>query len=85
MGYSFKEITTASIKARDADVNVTSWNRLASCMLASGSNDGAYSVRDLRMLKKTDAAAHLPPPSKLDADYAIAIYVYLTEHSFAEI
>ncbi|XP_071909540.1 protein HEAT STRESS TOLERANT DWD 1-like [Coffea arabica] len=40
-----------SIKAHDADVNVISWNRLASCMLASGSDDGKFTIRDLRMLK----------------------------------
>ncbi|KAK9724240.1 hypothetical protein RND81_05G057900 [Saponaria officinalis] len=44
-----------SFKAHDADVNVISWNRLASCMLASGSDDGSFSIRDLRMLKDGDA------------------------------
>lgn len=43
------------IKAHDADVNVVSWNRLASCMLASGSDDGSFSVRDLRMLRDGNA------------------------------
>ncbi|KAI4380750.1 hypothetical protein MLD38_006904 [Melastoma candidum] len=33
-----------SFKAHDADVNVISWNRLASCMLASGSDDGTFSI-----------------------------------------
>ncbi|GKD72542.1 glutamate-rich WD repeat-containing protein 1, partial [Tanacetum coccineum] len=42
------------INAHDADVNVISWNRLVSCMLASGSDDGAFSIRDLRMLKERD-------------------------------
>lgn len=27
------------------------WFRLASCMLASGSDDGTFSIRDLRLLK----------------------------------
>lgn len=27
------------------------WIRLASCMLASGSDDGTFSIRDLRLLK----------------------------------
>ncbi|CAH9093187.1 unnamed protein product [Cuscuta europaea] len=45
----------ASIKAHNADVNVISWNRLASCMLASGSDDGTFSIRDLRLLKEGDA------------------------------
>ncbi|KAK9075954.1 hypothetical protein SSX86_004284 [Deinandra increscens subsp. villosa] len=44
-----------SIKAHETDVNVISWNRLASCMLASGSDDGAFSIRDLRMLKEGDS------------------------------
>ncbi|KAL9254493.1 HEAT STRESS TOLERANT DWD 1-like protein [Drosera capensis] len=38
-------------KAHNADVNVISWNRLASCMLASGSDDGSFSIRDLRVIK----------------------------------
>ena len=41
-----------SFKAHNADVNVMSWNRLASCMLASGSDDGTFSIRDLRLLKE---------------------------------
>ncbi|XP_047330732.1 protein HEAT STRESS TOLERANT DWD 1-like [Impatiens glandulifera] len=44
----------ATIKAHNADVNVISWNRLASCMLASGSDDGTFSIRDLRLLKDGD-------------------------------
>ncbi|KAJ6770228.1 GLUTAMATE-RICH WD REPEAT-CONTAINING PROTEIN 1 [Salix purpurea] len=39
-----------SFKAHNADVNVLSWNRLASVMLASGSDDGTFSIRDLRLL-----------------------------------
>ncbi|XP_047331083.1 protein HEAT STRESS TOLERANT DWD 1-like [Impatiens glandulifera] len=45
----------AIIKAHNADVNVISWNRLASCMLASGSDDGTFSIRDLRLLKDGDS------------------------------
>ncbi|RXI06060.1 hypothetical protein DVH24_018102 [Malus domestica] len=44
-----------SFKAHNADVNVMSWNRLASCMLASGSDDGTFSIRDLRLLKEGDS------------------------------
>ncbi|KAI3694410.1 hypothetical protein L1987_77375 [Smallanthus sonchifolius] len=40
-----------SFKAHETEINVISWNRLASCMLASGSDDGSFSIRDLRMLK----------------------------------
>ncbi|KAJ7955881.1 putative WD-repeat protein [Quillaja saponaria] len=36
-------------------VNVMSWNSLASCMLASGSDDGTFSIRDLRLLKEGDS------------------------------
>ncbi|KAK2987555.1 hypothetical protein RJ640_021609, partial [Escallonia rubra] len=45
----------ASIKAHNADVNVISWNRLASCMVASGCDDGTFSIRDLRLLKEGDS------------------------------
>nr|XP_011459874.1 PREDICTED: glutamate-rich WD repeat-containing protein 1 isoform X2 [Fragaria vesca subsp. vesca] len=45
----------ASFKAHNADVNVISWNRLASCMLASGSDDGTFAIRDLRLLKGGDS------------------------------
>ncbi|GAU23491.1 hypothetical protein TSUD_81730 [Trifolium subterraneum] len=45
----------ASFQAHKADVNVLSWNRLASVMLASGGDDGTISIRDLRMLKDGDA------------------------------
>ncbi|XP_075491669.1 protein HEAT STRESS TOLERANT DWD 1-like [Primulina tabacum] len=44
-----------SIKAHKADVNVLTWNRLASCMLASGCDDGTFSIRDLRLLKEGDS------------------------------
>ncbi|XP_073311570.1 LOW QUALITY PROTEIN: protein HEAT STRESS TOLERANT DWD 1-like [Primulina huaijiensis] len=44
-----------SIKAHNADVNVLTWNRLASCMLASGCDDGTFSIRDLRLLKEGDS------------------------------
>ncbi|KAG8374461.1 hypothetical protein BUALT_Bualt11G0134600 [Buddleja alternifolia] len=43
------------IKAHNADVNVITWNSLASCMLASGSDDGTFSIRDLRLLKEGDS------------------------------
>ncbi|XVF49019.1 hypothetical protein PTKIN_Ptkin03bG0235300 [Pterospermum kingtungense] len=41
-----------SFKAHDHEVNVISWNRQASCMLASGSEDGTFSIHDLRLLKE---------------------------------
>ncbi|KAG2323528.1 hypothetical protein Bca52824_016741 [Brassica carinata] len=47
-----------SFKAHNADVNVISWNRLASCMLASGSDDGAFSIHDLRVIKETPPRPH---------------------------
>ncbi|KAJ4887264.1 WD40 repeat protein [Raphanus sativus] len=43
-----------SFKAHDADVNVISWNRLPSCMLASGSDDGAFSIHDLRFFNNKE-------------------------------
>ena len=39
-------------RAHDADVNVMSWNRLAAYMLASGGDDGALKIWDLRMLSQ---------------------------------
>ncbi|KNA15735.1 hypothetical protein SOVF_095360 [Spinacia oleracea] len=49
-----------SFKAHDADVNVISWNRLASFSLASGSDDGSFSIHDLRKIDKEEErlAAH---------------------------
>ncbi|KAL3830234.1 hypothetical protein ACJIZ3_019036 [Penstemon smallii] len=44
-----------NIKAHKTDVNVITWNSLASCMLASGSDDGTFSIRDLRLLKEGDS------------------------------
>ncbi|KAG6730463.1 hypothetical protein I3842_01G081100 [Carya illinoinensis] len=45
----------ASFKAHNANVSVISWNRLASCMLASGSDDGTFSIHDLILLKEGDS------------------------------
>lgn len=45
----------ATIEAHKTDVNVISWNRLASCMLASGGDDGTISIRDLRLLNDGDS------------------------------
>lgn len=49
-----------SFIAHNADVNVLAWNRFggssfANCMLASGSDDGTVSVRDIRLLKERDS------------------------------
>ncbi|CAI7907828.1 unnamed protein product [Closterium sp. NIES-54] len=43
------------VKAHDADVNVISWNRLASCMVASGCDDGSFRIWDLRLLREAGA------------------------------
>ncbi|RLN27715.1 glutamate-rich WD repeat-containing protein 1-like [Panicum miliaceum] len=51
-----------SIKAHKADVNVISWNRLASSMIASGCDDGSFSVRDLR------SSQNLGPSLERDAE-----------------
>uniref|UniRef100_A0A0E0BEZ5 Histone-binding protein RBBP4 N-terminal domain-containing protein n=1 Tax=Oryza glumipatula TaxID=40148 RepID=A0A0E0BEZ5_9ORYZ len=47
-----------SVRAHNADVNVISWNRLASCMIASGCDDGSFSIRDLRLIKDDSLVAH---------------------------
>ncbi|XP_006663183.1 glutamate-rich WD repeat-containing protein 1 [Oryza brachyantha] len=46
------------VKAHNSDVNVISWNRLASCMIASGCDDGSFSIRDLRLIKDDSLVAH---------------------------
>lgn len=40
------------VAAADCDVNVISWNRLVSYMLASGADDGGLRVWDLRTFKE---------------------------------
>ncbi|MQM12658.1 hypothetical protein Taro_045576 [Colocasia esculenta] len=47
-----------AVEAHASDINVISWNRLASCMIASGSDDGTFSVRDLRLIKGDAVVAH---------------------------
>jgi ribosome assembly protein RRB1 len=42
------------IQAHNSDVNVISWNQLASSMIASGCDDGSFSIRDLRFLEKNE-------------------------------
>ncbi|CAL1399113.1 unnamed protein product [Linum trigynum] len=46
------KVPAIRFKAHNADVNVISWNRLASMMLASGCDDGTFSIRDLRLLSQ---------------------------------
>jgi ribosome assembly protein RRB1 len=53
------EQSAISIKAHEADVNVISWNRLASCMIASGCDDGTFCIWDLRSLKVCLLPEHL--------------------------
>ncbi|GFP98882.1 glutamate-rich WD repeat-containing protein 1 [Phtheirospermum japonicum] len=60
-----------SIKAHKANVNVITWNSLASCMLASGSDEGTFSIRDLRLLKEGDAVVahfdyHMHPITSIE-------------------
>lgn len=37
-----------SLKAHDEDVNVISWNRNVTYLMASGSDDGSFKIWDLR-------------------------------------
>ena len=40
-----------TVHAHDADVNVISWSRLTTSMLASGADDGCFKIWDLRNFK----------------------------------
>ena len=48
----------AQIHAHECDVNVISWNRLASNLLLSGADNGSFKVWDLRIMKSGQPAAH---------------------------
>lgn len=50
-----------SVRAHDADVNVLAWNRLASCMLASGADDGTFRIWDLRAFQVSPHEPHPRP------------------------
>ena len=45
-------------EAHDQDVNVLSWNSLVGFLLASGGDDGAFKVWDLRNFKADTPVAH---------------------------
>lgn len=47
-----------SVPGADCDVNVISWSRLVSYLLASGAEDGSFSIWDLRAFKADGAIAH---------------------------
>jgi ribosome assembly protein RRB1 len=47
-----------SVTAHASDVNVLSWNRATSYMLASGGDDGALRVWDLRAFSEGSAVAN---------------------------
>ena len=56
-------------KAHESDVNVISWNRNVTNLLASGSDDGVFSVWDLRMFGKDPLArftTHTTPITSLE-------------------
>lgn len=46
-----------SLHAHTSDINVISWNRNVSYLIASGADDGSFSVWDLRNFKESAAAA----------------------------
>ncbi len=46
------------VLAHDSDVNVISWNRMTSYMLASGGDDGTLRIWDLRNFQPTEFVAH---------------------------
>ena len=51
-------------KAHDTDVNVISWNKIVTNLLASGADDGVFSVWDLRNFKKGEPLAKFTTSSK---------------------
>lgn len=46
-----------SLKAHEEDVNVISWNRNVTYLLASGSDDGSFKIWDLRAFGKGEPVA----------------------------
>ncbi|KAI8146103.1 WD40-repeat-containing domain protein [Fennellomyces sp. T-0311] len=50
-----KNRSAVSIRASSSDVNVITWNHKASYLLASGHDDGVFSVWDLRQFKGNNA------------------------------
>ncbi|KAL7473638.1 hypothetical protein ACHAXS_014092 [Conticribra weissflogii] len=57
-----KAMISNKIHGGGADVNVIAWNRLVSNLLATGGDDGAFSVWDLRHFQSTDPSK---PPKPL--------------------
>lgn len=47
-----------SVVAHKSDVNVISWNKLATHMLLSGSDDGSFKIWDLRHFKSNEPVAN---------------------------
>ena len=43
-----------TVEAASCDVNVISWSRLVSFLMASGNDDGSFRVWDLRSFKRCD-------------------------------
>ena len=46
-----KKKSQLSIQAHDCDVNVISWNKKTANLIASGGDDGAFKVWDIRFSK----------------------------------
>ena len=46
------------LQAHDSDVNVISWNRLVSYMVASGADDGTLRIWDLRSFSQDSHVSH---------------------------
>ncbi|KAI7868744.1 WD40-repeat-containing domain protein [Spinellus fusiger] len=56
-----KKRSAVSIRASGTDVNVITWNKKASYLLASGHDDGIFSVWDLRMFQSAGKGAAPTP------------------------
>mmetsp|Transcript_35707 Transcript_35707/g.43074 ORF Transcript_35707/g.43074 Transcript_35707/m.43074 type:complete len:495 (-) Transcript_35707:253-1737(-) len=52
-----KGVAALSVAAHDDDINVLSWSRITTCMLASGCDDGCFRIWDLRNFKDNNFVA----------------------------
>lgn len=80
-----------SLKAHEEDVNVISWNRNVTYLLASGSDDGSFKIWDLRAFGSGEPVAQFrwhkvrPPGSfGLCADLGVAVGPVTSRRSISD-